>query len=892
MKKKLLSLVVGGMLFVPSLSFAIGLGSVRTYSDLNEQLSAEIPVLSIRKQGKMSVRLAPNKMFTQRGIARSGALGNLRFSLVKRNGRTYVRLSSSKKIDTPYLNFILELKSPEGTVYREYAIFLDPAKPGAKKRKAPPIQTASSARQSAVRTGSGLSLTKGKSGRYGPVKRGETLWSIAKKTRPSEKIPVRQMLTAIKRANPRTLAHGLQAGSIIRIPAIQGHTPYTGKKLPRRTQIEKPIKKKPATDSTSIDKVVTSIHLDNKKKAEIKPTTESKPAVILPAQQEELVATEVPTDTETKAEQIVDEITEIITTTPTEELDSAAETDSTAVAGDENTEINIEVTEVIDTATTDTKATTDELGKATETQEESTTKTATVAEPAEKPVAEPQPTAEKTPVTPTASVATADTPVVAESGGLIDNLPVPLIAGLGALVAGVGGLAYFRKRRKDKQSSNVILLGDEDDLQEATAPDTDEIDNTIAETDIIDETVAAIESQETPGDTEDITELETSLAFDTGDTDSTFADDDIMAEFDLEADFSDFDSELDLTDATQTSDINEEIALEESKKARTQDNLSIEVNREEDLAISEFDDLDTHGIDLDETVAEFDIESNDIDFDFEDSLAELDGLQKAADKKTQNEDSQALEFTITEDTLSDSDKLTSSTLTSSTPIDDSTQDVLAEFDLDSSAEDDADFEATLADLDGLSSIDLASGDEDHPENVVISNLTDAVVELDNKQSDEIDVDIFADFDESVFESDGGEETIDFDLDEPEKSDTVTANKEVENAKTKVAQSVASDLGEKAKDLAESVATSGLALTGKTAALPDEKPDITGIDENHDSPQELTEEHIADIKMKLDLATTFMSLPNYARAKQLLTEVVRDGSDEQIEKAKTLLKQIS
>ncbi len=132
MKKNLLSLAVGTMLFVPTLSSAVGLGSVRTYSHLNEKLSAEIPVLSVKRKGKMSVSLAPNKEFARRDVRRTKAIDSLRFSLVERRGRVYIRVSSKEQIIKPYLNFILRLSTPEGVVSREYAIFLDPA--GTKKK--------------------------------------------------------------------------------------------------------------------------------------------------------------------------------------------------------------------------------------------------------------------------------------------------------------------------------------------------------------------------------------------------------------------------------------------------------------------------------------------------------------------------------------------------------------------------------------------------------------------------------------------------------------------------------------------------------------------------------------------------------------------------------------
>lgn len=250
MKKKFLSLLAATALITPTWSFAIGLGSVRTYSHLNERLNAEVPVLSVKKKGRITATLASNKEFAKRGIQRSDTLNNLRFSVVKRGGRSYVRISSAKQIAVPYLNFILQINSPEGIVSREYAIFLDPKNVGKKKRSTTSSQLASPYRKQQKSPATSKNVPKKKlatakrsmrikiankrGGRYGPVRAGETLWSIAQNTRPSSRVAVSDMVEAIRRANPKVLATTLPAGVILNIPTIQGHSSYK-KKSPTNT---------------------------------------------------------------------------------------------------------------------------------------------------------------------------------------------------------------------------------------------------------------------------------------------------------------------------------------------------------------------------------------------------------------------------------------------------------------------------------------------------------------------------------------------------------------------------------------------------------------------------------------------------------------------------------
>ncbi len=250
MKKRLLSLVAVGWLAIPLFSYGAGLGSVRTHSNLNERLNAEIPVLSVRKHGNMSVALASNAAFAQRGVARSRDLNSLRFSLIKKAQRYYVKVSSSKPITSPYLNFVLELKDDSGKSYRKYAIFLDPAKSNTKNKNA----KLSTVEQSKRRYGktvakkpsykkavnnkvannkvsskkayrSKYKITKRSARTYGPVKSGESLSVIAQRVRPSKKISIPAMMRLLETVNPRLKKYGLQADTVLKVPAIKGY-PY------------------------------------------------------------------------------------------------------------------------------------------------------------------------------------------------------------------------------------------------------------------------------------------------------------------------------------------------------------------------------------------------------------------------------------------------------------------------------------------------------------------------------------------------------------------------------------------------------------------------------------------------------------------------------------------
>ncbi|WP_218110523.1 FimV/HubP family polar landmark protein [Ostreibacterium oceani] len=296
MNKKLLSLIAGTVLLIPSVGMAVGLGSIRTYSNLNERLKAEIPILSVRDKGRMTVSLASNAEFASRGIQRAEVLNDLNFSIQEKGGRYYISVSSQKQIATPYINFILRLNTDEGVISREYAIFLDPVTSGAKtnakggqsvkkssssegqKKRAETPQRASGQKKTAQAptkpVSTTLKISNPSGAQYGPVRKGETLWSIASYTRPSDNIPVRDMVAAIKQANPKTLAGAMPAGVRLNIPTIQGYSAFSGGYAPMPgtvSYIKPSATKKAAATNTSTTNTSTTNASQNQSKATQRP---------------------------------------------------------------------------------------------------------------------------------------------------------------------------------------------------------------------------------------------------------------------------------------------------------------------------------------------------------------------------------------------------------------------------------------------------------------------------------------------------------------------------------------------------------------------------------------------------------------------------------------------
>ena len=131
MKFKALRLTVAMSLALgASSAWALGLGQIEVKSKLNQPLMAEIPILAALpgEVEELRVRLASPDAFDRVGLPRpTGLTANLEFSIGKNaKGEPVVRVTTARKIDEPFLSFLLEADWGRGTMVREFTALLDP----------------------------------------------------------------------------------------------------------------------------------------------------------------------------------------------------------------------------------------------------------------------------------------------------------------------------------------------------------------------------------------------------------------------------------------------------------------------------------------------------------------------------------------------------------------------------------------------------------------------------------------------------------------------------------------------------------------------------------------------------------------------------------------------
>ncbi|WP_439858912.1 FimV/HubP family polar landmark protein [Pseudomonas sp. MBLB4136] len=195
---------------------ALGLGEITLHSALNQPLEADIELLEIAdlSADDLKVRLAPAEVFSRSGVERLYFLNDLRFTPLLRGGSGIIRVRSSQPVREPYLNFIVEVARPNGQLFREYTVLLDP--PGSSAYRTVAVAPSASVDRSRAKldvTVAAPTTPRPKpaaalGARY-QVARGDSLWKIAARLRAEGSQASQQALMAdIHALNPQGFAGG------------------------------------------------------------------------------------------------------------------------------------------------------------------------------------------------------------------------------------------------------------------------------------------------------------------------------------------------------------------------------------------------------------------------------------------------------------------------------------------------------------------------------------------------------------------------------------------------------------------------------------------------------------------------------------------------------------
>ena len=231
------------LLAVSTRIHALGLGDIDVRSALNEPFNAVVELTSATDEQlkTLKVAIASREAFSRAGISRPLILSDLEFTVGRTpTGTPVIRISSDDPVREPFLDFLLEAAWPNGRMLRQYTVLIDPPMTMPASRPAPvapvtptppraatpppPAPRPAPAPVTAPATAP-VTVTPAPDttrSTYGPVKRNETLWEVARRVRPDSDISMEQMMLALQRANPgafiRNNINNLRRGAVLEVP--------------------------------------------------------------------------------------------------------------------------------------------------------------------------------------------------------------------------------------------------------------------------------------------------------------------------------------------------------------------------------------------------------------------------------------------------------------------------------------------------------------------------------------------------------------------------------------------------------------------------------------------------------------------------------------------------
>lgn len=120
------------MAFAATDAPAAALGRLNVLSSLEQPLVAEIEVTGVApgEATTMIARLASPADFRDAGLDLSDALRSMHFTIETKGGRSWIKITSVGVINEPLVDLLLELRSVNGRMVREYNFLLDPPSAG------------------------------------------------------------------------------------------------------------------------------------------------------------------------------------------------------------------------------------------------------------------------------------------------------------------------------------------------------------------------------------------------------------------------------------------------------------------------------------------------------------------------------------------------------------------------------------------------------------------------------------------------------------------------------------------------------------------------------------------------------------------------------------------
>lgn len=262
-------LAAAGLVALPWMAHAAGLGKLSVTSALGQPLAAEIEVFAADKAefDSLTANLASDQAFREARVEFAPILSSLRFSLERKpDGRAVLKLSTNRPVNDPFVDLVLELNWNSGRLVREYTMLLDPpgmaapqkaaptvvpaqvAAPKAAPKPAPAPESAAATPAAEVPAAPAAKAAAKPAEPAAPaaapteivVKRGDTLAKIASRVRP-EGVSLEQALVGLYRENAKAFEgnmNRLKSGKTLNIPGVEALAGITRQEAAREIRLQ------------------------------------------------------------------------------------------------------------------------------------------------------------------------------------------------------------------------------------------------------------------------------------------------------------------------------------------------------------------------------------------------------------------------------------------------------------------------------------------------------------------------------------------------------------------------------------------------------------------------------------------------------------------------------
>ena len=247
-RHKILPLLISAL--ISARAGAVGFGAIELHSYLGKPLDAVIPLthLDDLTADQLRISLGSQDDYHALGVEFTYQHTLLKIEPMIKNGRGFVHIVTRDPVAEPYLNFVLNLRWPQGQVVREYTVLLDPPAenravagtsavapsgvvaasataagnqaPAANPEAVPASAIPAATTASATREAKSASIPAD----HYAVRPGDSLWKVAAQWRRAG-VSVEQMMAAIYSANPQAFVSNdparLKAATTLQMPSAE-----------------------------------------------------------------------------------------------------------------------------------------------------------------------------------------------------------------------------------------------------------------------------------------------------------------------------------------------------------------------------------------------------------------------------------------------------------------------------------------------------------------------------------------------------------------------------------------------------------------------------------------------------------------------------------------------